>query len=110
MRKIERMLHDAFWSALRKKADNTRILVDGERVTLELFGHEIARRQAQSSAVRFTLAGHNTQTTRSRLKNVCELPIHSRGRTPFYGETPIDVSAWYLVSERGGVARKVNEQ
>lgn len=111
MKKIERLLHDAFWRGLRKKANNTRIMVDGERVSLELFGNTIARRQLTSSAIRFTLAGWNTLTTRSRLRSVCELnQLCQRGKRPYYGSQPLETKDWYLVPERGAQCRRITEQ
>lgn len=103
MRKIEIDLHRDFWRACRAKHDNTRVTVDHGTVCLVLFGHIIARRyETNPHALYFTLAGHNSQTTRSRLRNVCELSmLRNKGSDPHLGDKRLDPKLWYVVDRRG---------
>lgn len=105
MRKIEQILK-RHWEAgtpIRISNSEVKVAEDGS-VSLHLFRNCIAFKVARAAIPRFTLAEHNTLTTRSRLKNVLGLNIYSRaGVARVYsssraGEIAIFNHEWYYTN------------
>ena len=104
MKVIERKMVEAWDHDRSMKCDNTRVTsgFSGKPGTetwiygtsVELFGNEIARKS--NNKVRFTLAGWNTTTTRSRLRAL-GIYIHTRKGIPYYNGEPISPHEWYTV-------------
>lgn len=91
MRKIEQQLKAAWEAGRARTIDNSRVEVEGPRVSLYLFGNEIARRYTDIPGLSlWTYAGWNKPTTRSRLRNVCGIgeQVLNNRMWYFYGSDP----------------------
>ena len=98
MRIIERKLKTAFEAGKELYISNSMVKVENEIVSLYLFGHCIAMRNTRSNQTCFTLAGWNTSTTRSRLRNVLGIGVYNNKRVPHIGMRKLDSRAWYAVA------------
>lgn len=102
MKAIERQLAEKWRNSCACSIDNTVILHDPvyNALILALFGNVIARKDLNTGRVSFTLAGWNTITTRSRLKNVIGAPVSQVNRAPVVwlssgDKREISARAWY---------------
>ena len=113
MRKIEKLLREHWLNGRPIKISNSKITVCGRmsdaggshlKISLILFGHEIATRIWGDDTFIFTLAGHNTLTTRSRLRNVCGINIANSKSVPIlriaspngdYSAEALENDKWY---------------
>ena len=101
MRKIEREMCAAVKERRNWKSGNTEVKVrkDGAttRVTVYLHGNDIYETIEDSSTgfkkAGFTLAGWNTNTTRSRL-NALGVGVYQRHWTPMFKGMEIDSKEW----------------
>ena len=100
MRKIEQRLAYAWNNGIATHISNSAVLVDGRGVYLTLFGNVIAYRN-NNQEVFFTLAGWNSTTTRSRLKNVLGLRVFQKAYAPFFESQEIEAGKWYPVIPNG---------
>lgn len=90
MRKVEKQIKEAWEAGKSLTVGNTR--TDGE--TIYLFGHAIIHRE-QDGRIRFTLAGWDTVTTRSRLKIIGAGVYHEKHVPKRNGrEIPTDAWQW----------------
>lgn len=100
MKEIEKQLAEKWKDARPCSIDNSTIAHHGNEITLSLFGNVIARKNLNTGRVSFTLAGWNTTTTRSRLKNVIGAPVSQVKRAPVVrlssgDKREISKRAWY---------------
>jgi hypothetical protein len=93
MRKTAQKIKEAFDAGRERTVRNTR--TDGERVFLH--GNQIIKRV--NGEVFFTLAGWNTVTTRSRIKEITGAGVGQRNFEPVYHGRVINSNKWYLVTE-----------
>ncbi len=99
MRKIETQMSLAFDLRRDWRSGNTSVQVSGSIVEVYLHGHLIARQDhadALRPGIRFTLAGWNTPTTRSRL-NALGARVFTRKGQAYAGTTsrPIANDEWF---------------
>jgi hypothetical protein len=95
MRKIEQQLRAAWQLGPPLNISNSAVTQNGKEIRLVLFGNVIAERHYDKPGFSFTLAGWNTPTTRSRLKNVLGLDVYNKGKQPYWGDRVISPSEWY---------------
>ena len=94
MRKIEEQMISAVRSGRSLSVGNTLVSVSNGKVEVFLHGNKIYMKEGEKE--RFTLAGWNTNTTRSRPHalgvNVCQ-----RNWTHYYKDQEISSYEWYNV-------------
>ena len=97
MRQIEKEMLYAVCNRKNMSKSNTQVLVreDGG-IWVSLHGNLIAHRGA-GGLWRFTLAGWNTLTTRSRLRAL-GIDIRQKGGIPYYNGHPIDIREVYCAN------------
>ena len=81
--------------------DNTAVLWDGDNYLVAVFGNAIAAGKFEGYGVnptptRFTLAGYNTSTTRSRL-NALGIRVEQKKGIPYYNGKEISETDWIPV-------------
>ena len=81
--------------------DNTAVLWDGDNYLVAVFGNTIAAGKFEGYGVnptptRFTLAGYNTSTTRSRL-NALGIRVEQKKGIPYYNGKEISETDWIPV-------------
>lgn len=96
MRKIEQQLKAAWQAGQPLYISNSSVVPDDDGgVSLSLHGNRIAHKDSDG-VVRFTLAGWNTLTTRSRLNNVIGVNVHNLYGSPYLNSEPINSHTWYV--------------
>jgi len=98
MRKIEQILSNAWNNNKGIIISNSAVINNGDELQLVLFHNVIAKKDLSTGKVEYTLAGWNSPTTRSRLKNVIGAYIYSKAFTPYIGKTALSVNAWYQLN------------
>lgn len=96
MRKCESIIRAAVLSGESVIVQNTAVCHSGGTYTVYLHGNAIARGRTGELPDRFTLAGWNTVTTRSRLRAL-GVGVGSRDFAPVYNGEEIDSCGWYPV-------------
>lgn len=96
MRKIDNNVAIAVNNRYDYKSGNTRVEVVNNNVFVYLHNNLIYR--IIDGAVSFTLAGWNTQTTRSRL-NALGVNIKQKNYDAILNGRKIDPAVWYWLSE-----------
>lgn len=96
MRKIEEQMAQAVDQGRNWTSGNTQVqAMHGGRVEVRLHGNLIAQRNDRFSPLRFTLAGWNTPTTRSRL-NALGAGVYTRkGQAYVPGGVAIADDQWF---------------
>ena len=94
MRKIEEAMCAAVKEHKNWNCKNTRVECEDNTVRVFLHGNQIYK--VVDGVKRFTLAGWNTVTTRSRL-NALGVGVHTRNYEPTYKGQIIRIGAWYNV-------------
>jgi hypothetical protein len=92
MRKVTQQIKKAFEQGKSLKVGNTE--TDGQ--TIWLFGHAIIKRDPDG-LVRWSLAGHNTMTTRERVNGIVNAGVHQVKFEPVLNGQVIDSSDWFAV-------------
>lgn len=94
MRQIEENMVNAVNGLYNYNCGNTRV---------EIYNNEVAVRLHQNYIFRivdgvsyFTLAGWNTNTTRSRL-NALGVEIHNKKGVPYYKGQPVPTNGWVTI-------------
>ena len=90
MRKVTAQIKAAFEQGKSLKVGNTE--TDGK--TIWLFGHAIVKRDPDG-LVRWSLAGHNTMTTRERVNGIVNAGVHQVNFEPVLNGQVIDSSDWF---------------
>lgn len=100
MRKIEEAMCAAVKERRNWQSGNTRVQVKdgGNWVKVYLWDNLIYTECNEDGAKRFTLAGWNTNTTRSRL-NALGVGVTQRNWMPYYNGHEICSSAWYKINK-----------
>lgn len=97
MRKIESCMRAAVIACRNWRSGNTEVVISdgGAKASVYLHGNKIYMESTEGWAS-FTLAGWNTQTTRSRLRalGVC---VECRNLVAYYKDKPINSQDWYAV-------------
>lgn len=101
MRKIEKAMCAAVKERRYWKSGNTEVNVRYDylgsiHVEVRLFGHLIWKYNEAEDMTEFTLAGWNTNTTRSRL-NALGVGVFQKNFAPIYKGAMIDENKWYEV-------------
>ena len=98
MRKIEKAMCAAVKERRNWQSGNTRVEVKdgGNLVKVYLWDNLIYTECLENGVKRFTLAGWNTNTTRSRL-NALGVGVTQRNWLPYYNGHEICSDAWYVV-------------
>ena len=98
MRKIEKAMCAAVKERRNWQSGNTRVEVKdgGNLVKVYLWDNLIYTECLEDGVKRFTLAGWNTNTTRSRL-NALGVGVTQRNWLPYYNGHEICSDAWYVV-------------
>lgn len=91
MRKIEETMCAAVKMRREWSSGNTSVVVCQDNVYVHLHGHIIYCDYGE-----FTLAGHNTNLTRSRLRAL-GVDVRVRNGKPLYKGEYIDSNKWYNV-------------
>jgi hypothetical protein len=90
MRKVTQQIKKAFEQGKSLKVGNTE--TDGQ--TIWLFGHAIIKRDGWG-VVEWSLAGHNTMTTRERVNGIVNAGVHQVKFEPVLNGQVIDSSDWF---------------
>ena len=90
MRKVTQQIKNAFEQGKSLKVGNTE--TDGK--TIWLFGHAIVKRDPDG-LVRWSLAGHNTMTTRERVNGIVNAGVHQVAFEPVLNGQVINSSDWF---------------
>ena len=90
MRKVTQQIKKAFEQGTSLKVGNTE--TDGQ--TVWLFGHAIVKRDSDG-LVRWSLAGHNTMTTRERVNGIVNAGVSQVKFEPVLNGQIIDSSDWF---------------
>jgi hypothetical protein len=88
MKAIEEKMCDAIKARRPFKLSNTEVRPTADGCEVFLFGHHIAT--VKETLISFSLCGHNTATTRSRLRAILPVPLYQRRFELFVGDRPID--------------------
>lgn len=98
MRKIENEMLYAVRSRKNWHSGNTEVRISdgGNWCKVYLHGNLIYTHCLESGERKFTLAGWNTPTTRSRL-NALGVNVGQRNFTPYYNGEEISSYKWYFV-------------
>ena len=94
MRKIEEQMINAVNNCKSLSVSNTLVTVSNNEVKVYLHGNLIYTKE--NGVERFTLAGWNTNTTRSRLRAL-GVDVCQRKRKPVYKGSEISSYKWYNV-------------
>lgn len=99
MRKIERQVIEAVQAGREFSGGNTRVQVEGDRVSVFLHGSEIFRKFGEGSAAVevFTLAGWSTPTTKSRLRAL-GVPLCTKNGTTLCAGVALDSEKVYTLA------------
>jgi hypothetical protein len=97
MRKIEQILSNAWNNNKGISISNSAVINNGDELQLMLFHNVIAKKHLETGKVEYTLAGWNSPTTKSRLKNVIGVNVYSMNFTPYVGNTAISTNEWYTL-------------
>ena len=100
MRKIEQAMCAAVKERRNWSCGNTRVQVrdGGNWVKVFLFDNLIFTDCQESGERRFTLAGWNSNTTRSRL-NALGCDVAQRNWLPYHNGKQIDKNKWYIINK-----------
>ena len=95
MRQIEKEMIAAIKNGRNFGKSNTAVVFNGSVADIYLFGNLIATVTYNNGrfAGRFTLAGYNTVTTRSRL-NALNIGVYCKDFTPYVGKRSINKHEW----------------
>lgn len=94
MRQIEKNMVQAVKAGRNFRSNNTVVTVDGSGIKVYLHGNCIYT--IFQGVARFTLAGWNTVTTRSRL-NALGVDVRQKNWTPIYNGIEISTYNWYTI-------------
>lgn len=97
MRKIEKEMIAAIAAGKNFNKGNTSVLVINQLIEVYLHGNLIARQDkadAQNPNMRFTLAGWNTPTTRSRL-NALGAKVYTRKGQAYANGFAVESTDWF---------------
>jgi hypothetical protein len=106
MRKIESDIVDALRAKRSKKFDNTEVLVsDAGNIQIILHGSPVVRIENNAKDIFISLAGFNTQTTRSRINAAMDFYGISRvgnvKRVPMLDGYEVPARGWLQVRRNG---------
>ena len=96
MRKIEEAMCAAVKERRNWKSGNTEVTFINECVKVYLHGHEIYSNHLPTLCEVFSLAGWNTNTTRSRLRAL-GIGVYQKNWTPMYKNKELESRKWYYV-------------
>ena len=96
MRKIEENMVTAVLTYRNVNLSNTSVEVNGGTVTVSLHGNPIFKKDINTGVAVFTLAGWDTNTTRSRLRAL-DVGVYRKDGLPHYKDNPIEDNVWYKV-------------
>lgn len=94
MRQIEKKMIQAVKAGKNFRSGNTVVNVDGSGIKVYLHGNCIYA--VYEGVKRFTLAGWNTVTTRSRL-NALGVDVRQKNWSPIFNGIEISSCDWYTV-------------
>lgn len=96
MRKVEEDMVTAVITYTSWRLRNTSVEVNGGTVIVSLHGNPIFKKDINTGSAQFTLAGWDTNTTRSRLRAL-GVGVYRKDGLPHYKDTPIEDNVWYKV-------------
>ena len=96
MRKVEQDMVTAVLTYRNVNLSNTCVEVKDGTVHVSLHGNTIYQKDINTGSAQFTLAGWDTNTTRSRLRALGVGVYHKDG-LPHYKDNPIEDNVWYKV-------------
>lgn len=103
MRKITQETAEAFWAGKNFKKDNTQVRVTGNTTSLYLFNYNIANKRILNRQgafeIDFTLSGHDSITTRERLKAAGIRVIRRCGASFWHQKS---TNQWRMITDRYG--------
>lgn len=94
MRKIEKEMQQALRNGRNFRRGNTAVIFNESGAKVYLHGNCIF--SIRQGVKRFTLAGWNSVTTRSRL-NALGVGVYQKNFTPIYNGVAINSREWYTV-------------
>jgi len=94
MKQIEEIMCNAVASGKKVSVSNTLVSVENGVIKVYLHGNLIYTKK--NGVERFTLAGWNTTTTRSRLRAL-GVDVYQRNYVPMYNGKEINDCDWYTV-------------
>lgn len=91
-REVDKMIGSAFQNEKNIGMGNTTVTNEGNATKVYLHGYLICKKR--NGVIHFTLAGHDTNVTRNRLRGL-GIELERKNNTTFYKGTALKENKWY---------------